>query len=493
MTTLSLDGFRRLAQQGNLVSLHRELLADLTTPVATLMRLAADTGRVFLLESVAGGENLARYSFLGRDPELILRLRNGQTLREENGESVAVEKPFLDQLKHELRRYRPARPPGLPRFAGGAVGYFSYDFVRQLEEVPDTNPDDLGLDDAVVMFFKTVIAFDHVRHRMLLLTSVPVDDPSQADAAYAKGLEELDRLTARLRAPFLDVPFHAPGAATEFTSNLTRPEFESMVERSKEFIRAGDIFQVVLSQRFETEVRSSGLDLYRALRSLNPSPYMFYVSIDGDTQLIGASPEALVRVSDGLVETHPIAGTRHRSADPKEDERLAEELLADAKERAEHVMLVDLGRNDLGRVCEYGSVELTRRMVIERYSHVMHLVSEVQGRLRKGLDPVDTLAACFPAGTVSGAPKVRAMEIIEDLESLRRGPYAGAVGHLDYGGNLDTCITIRTLLRKGSRVYLQAGAGIVADSDPASEFDETVNKGRALMRAVEIAESGFQS
>ncbi|MEQ8764497.1 MAG: anthranilate synthase component I [Planctomycetota bacterium] len=491
MFTLPLEDFRALAQKGNLVSLHRELLADLTTPVATLMRMAADTGRVFLLESVEGGENLARYSFLGRDPELILRLRGGKTLIEENGETKVVEAPFLEELKRLLRRYRPARSPGLPRFAGGAVGYFAYDIVRQLERVPETNPDDLGLDDAVVMFFKTVIAFDHVRHRMLLLTSVPVDDPADADAAYARGIEDLDRMTARLRAPFLDMSMPRQGKTIEFTSNLTRPQFEEMVEQSKEFIRAGDIFQVVLSQRFQTEVSSSGLDLYRALRSLNPSPYMFYLSIDADTQLIGASPEALVRVSDGIVETHPIAGTRHRSADPKEDERLAEELRADAKELAEHVMLVDLGRNDIGRVCEYGSVELSQRMVIERYSHVMHLVSHVQGKLRPDLDPVDALAACFPAGTVSGAPKVRAMEIIEDLEPQRRGPYAGAVGHLDYGGNLDTCITIRTLLRRGSRVYLQAGAGIVADSRPDREFDETVNKGKALMRAVEIAELGF--
>jgi anthranilate synthase component 1 len=383
------------------------------------------------------------------------------------------------------------QPPGLPRFFGGAVGYVSYDAVRHYERLPGTPHDDLELPEALFMMTELVVAFDHLKHKLLLIANTrPGAEP---EVAYRRAMALLDRAVERLRGP-VPVP---PGVSLlrprplSVQSTTTREQFEGAVEAAKEYIRAGDAFQVVVSQRLQTSVRSRPLDIYRVLRTINPSPYMFYITF-GDLKIIGSSPELLVRVEDGIAETRPIAGTRPRGQSEAEDAVLEQELLADAKERAEHVMLVDLGRNDLGRVCEYGTVEVKQMMRIERYSHVMHLVSDVRGKVSPGKDALDVLAAVFPAGTLSGAPKVRAMQIIDELEPLRRGVYGGAIGYLGWGGSMDTCIAIRTMVMKGDKVYIQAGAGIVADSNPALEYEESLNKARALIRALEMAEEGLQ-
>jgi anthranilate synthase component 1 len=484
----SLSEVKELAGQGNLVPVYRELPADLETPVSVYLKLRG-SGPSFLLESVEGGEQVGRYSFLGVNPALVLTARNGRISVGRNGEQELVEaRDPLEAVKQVLSRYRIVRVPGLPRFVGGAVGTMSYDLVRYFERLPAIAHDDLDLPVCQFLITDSLVAFDHARHRLLVIAHASLSGDPERD--YAVACNKIDAIIARLRQPLT-----LPGAPAwriedDLRSNLSQTDFEAMVRQAKEYIAAGDIFQVVLSQRFERRTGAEPFSIYRALRMLNPSPYMVFLDLN-DTQLIASSPEMHVRLDGGVAQLRPIAGTRRRGASEAEDQTLAQELLADPKERAEHVMLVDLGRNDLGRVCDYGSVHVPGLMSIERYSHVMHIVSSVQGQLRPGLDAFDLLRATFPAGTVSGAPKVRAMEIIEELESVCRGPYAGAIGYFGYDGNMDSCITIRTIVMRGQTAYIQAGAGIVADSDPAREYEETVNKARALAEAIKIAERGL--
>jgi anthranilate synthase component 1 len=484
-----------------LVPVWREVSADLETPVSAYLKLAR--GRYgYLLESVEGGERLARYSFAGTDPYLVLRVRDGMAEYSWlNGPCAGTLERVpcsdaLEAVRAELERRDVQRVPGLPRFAGGAVGYLAYEAAARFEpSVPIPAVDPLGLPESVFMFSETLLVFDHARHTALLLTHADLEaaggDAERAmDAAQAK----LDELEQRLRRPTPKVPHGLRFSARKpATARITHPLVEreayaDAVERVKEYVRAGDCYQVVPSRRIARPLDAHPFDVYRALRSINPSPYMFYLAL-GDFVVAGASPELLVRVEDGEVAIHPIAGTRRRDTDPLRDAALEAELRADEKERAEHVMLVDLGRNDVGRVSEPGSVCVTQFLDVERYSHVMHLVSHVTGRLRDDATPYDALRAGFPAGTVSGAPKVRAMQIIAELEGQRRGVYAGAAGYLGFDGNLDTCIAIRTLVLKDGVAYAQAGGGIVADSQPAEEFHETENKLGAVLRALDLAES----
>jgi anthranilate synthase component 1 len=459
-----------------------EVPADLLTPVAAYLKIGTGSGDSFLLESVEGGENIARYSFLGRDPFLRFRARGDEVRLDGRDGSETRHGDPIGQLRDTLDRYRRPAVKGLPRFAGGAVGFFSYDTVRYLESIPSRCEDDLGLADIDLGFFDTVLAFDHLRHRILIIAHVRT---GAGEAVLRRSYEEarlrIGAIARLLEEPVPEVDRVASAVHGDLRSNFTRPAFEAAVERAQEHIRAGDIFQVVLSQRFEGELDGEPFSVYRALRRVNPSPYMYFLTL-GDCSIIGASPEMLARVEDGTVQTRPIAGTRRRGSDDDEDRRLAVELLADEKERAEHLMLVDLGRNDVGRVAQPGSVQVTEFMQVEKYSHVMHLVSNVRGALRPGIHPLDAFLSCFPAGTVSGAPKVRAMQIIEALEPHRRGPYAGAIGYIDFGGAIDSCITIRTLIVRGGRAYLQVGAGIVADSVPEREFQETESKAAVLLQ-----------
>lgn len=487
--------FRRLAAGGNFVPVHREILADRLTPVSAFLRMGGRDRLSFLLESVEGGERLARYSFLGRDPFLSVSIRGGRISmvdhRTGRREERAVDSPIAE-LQALITRYRSAPAPGLPRFTGGAVGWFGWESVRWVESLPADGRDDLELDDAVLRFYDTVVAFDHVRHRALLIANARLSDGAGAgelQAAFTEARDRIDRLAGDLATPASDRPV-APAPPPIVRSNLDRDRYESMVRSALEHIRAGDIFQVVLSQRFAVETAADPFDIYRALRAINPSPYMFFLNGDGQP-VIGSSPEPLLRLQNGDLEYRPIAGTAPRGADDAEDRRLAGEMAADEKERAEHVMLVDLGRNDLGRVAEPGSVTVAELMTVERYSHVMHLVSRLTARLRADRHPLEALYACFPAGTVSGAPKVRAMEIIDALEPTRRGLYGGAVGWIDFAGNLDTCIALRTMMIRGGTACIQAGAGIVADSRPDREYQETVHKARALLAAVEMAGGGL--
>jgi len=489
----SLEKVRSLAEQGNLVPVWRELPADLETPVSVYLKLRGE-GPSFLLESVEKGEQVGRYSFLGAEPAGILTARAGQLFLQTGDAVQPLDVPRADPLaatREILSRYRPSAVEGLPRFCGGMVGYLGYEVAGCFERVPRAPRPGLGLPEATLMLADSLVIFDHVKHRLLVLANAHVDgDPV---VAYQAAAEKIEAMVARLHRP-LDVP---PMRATEggrpvrCPSNLEPAGFEAAVRRAKEYIAAGDTFQVVLSQRLSRRTGADPFAVYRALRMLNPSPYMFYLDLPGDLHLIGSSPEMLVRLDGRRAELRPIAGTRPRGTSQAEDEALARELAADPKECAEHVMLVDLGRNDLGRVCRYGSVKVPEMMAIERYSHVMHIVSSVQGELRPDLDGFDLLRATFPAGTVSGAPKVRAMEIIAELEGEQRGVYAGAVGYFGYSGNLDTCIAIRTIVMQGDTAHMQAGAGIVADSDPAREYQETLNKAQALADAVVLAEQAF--
>ena len=477
----SLDEAKRLAAQGNLAPVYREVAADLETPVSAYLKVARG-GHSFLLESVEGGERLARYSFIGTEPYRVLRAGSNAALGKTD--------PLL-AIEDELRRFRVVSLPGLPRFHGGAVGYLSYEVVRHFEpRVPVASHDPLGLPEAIFMFTDTLLVFDHLRHNIKVVTHVRLD--GDVEAAYRQALWRIDELVARLEKPLVALPYEEKAARSgrqpHIASNMARAEFVAKVERAKEYIEAGDIIQVVISQRFQRPTSAHPFAVYRALRTVNPSPYMYYLEL-GDCQIVGASPELLVRVEDGVVATHPIAGTRPRGRDPEEDGALEEELRQDEKERAEHIMLLDLGRNDIGRVSEPGTVQVGQLMDVERYSHVMHLVSHVSGRLRSEMTPYDALRACFPAGTVSGAPKIRAMEIIAELEPEQRGPYAGAVGYFDLSGNLDTAITIRTVVMKDGVAHVQAGGGIVFDSEPEREYEESVNKAQALMRAIEQAEA----
>jgi anthranilate synthase component 1 len=476
----ALSEVERLREQGNVIPVYKSVIADFLTPVSAFLKLERDRQYAFLLESVEGGETIARYSFLGCDPFLILRYRRGEPA------------DFMQTLRSTLQKYKSVRLPGLPPFTGGGVGYFGYDMVRTIEEIPDTGRDDLGVDDAVLMFYRTVLAFDHLRHQIHIISNLLVDESSEPlDDQYRKAAEEISRIEALLRAPLEPAPVTVIKDEVAVNSNFEKAAYLTAVGKAREYIAAGDIFQVVLSQRFEVELKTAPFEVYRALRIVNPSPYMYFLKMP-DAAIVGSSPEMLVKIRGNEVFYRPIAGTRPRGKTEAEDEALAKELSADEKERAEHIMLVDLGRNDLGRVCKYGTVHVEDLMFIERYSHVMHLVSALRGELPEGIDRLDTLMACFPAGTVSGAPKVRAMEIIDELEPSRRGVYAGAILYLDFSDNLDSCIAIRTLVARGNKGYIQAGGGIVADSSPEGEFTETVNKSQALIRAIQLAQRGFE-
>lgn len=482
-----------LFTRGDLVPVHRTVLADLETPVSVYIKLAR-AGRVsFMLESVEGGEQVGRYSFLGVNPKGLITVRGDQVTRELHGETITRilrhgEHP-LEVVRQEFARVRPVQLEGLPRFVGGAVGFIGYDVVRWFEDLPATAARELEVPDAAFMLPDTLVIFDHVHHRLILLANAHnLGDP---DKAWEDANRRLDELAEILREPLPTEEFQPEPLDEDFTSNMSRERFEDNVRAAREYIAAGDAFQIVLSQRFQRRSNANPFTIYRALRALNPSPYMFFLHFGGGLTLMGASPEMMVRHEDGAAFVRPIAGTRPRGDTDAADDALAAELLADPKERAEHVMLVDLGRNDLGRVCDYGTVRVPNMMFIERYSHVMHIVSEVTGKLREGMDAFDLLAATFPAGTLSGAPKVRAMEIIEELEGARRGPYGGAVCYFSFDGSMDSCITIRSLLMLDDRLYLQAGAGIVADSDPATEYEETVSKARAVAVAVRQAEEGL--
>jgi len=498
----TLEQVEGLASQGNIIPVYRELPADLETPVSVYLKLQ-DEGPSFLLESVTGGENVARYSFIGVRPRTMFSSLAGEVVISKGGDSRTVvltsELDPLMVLKEEMVAHSPVTLPELPPFAGGAVGYLSYDMVRYFEQLPDSAADEMHIPDAALMFADTLVVFDHVRHRLLVVSSADLKDGDLRDA-YRRATARIDEIVARLRAPLPELSPVVEGDGTngDFVSNVTQPEYEERVKKAKEYITAGDIFQVVPSQRLTRQTVAHPFSIYRALRGLNPSPYMVFLRFPGGfnappLHIIAASPEMHVRydATTGSAELRPIAGTRPRGNSRAEDQALATELLADEKERAEHIMLVDLGRNDLGRVCEYGTVALKESFVIERYSHVMHIASHLQGKLQPGRDAFDLLRATFPAGTVSGAPKVRAMEIIEELEGTRRGPYAGAILYMGYNGSLDSCITIRTIWMKGNTVYIQSGGGVVADSDPTLEYQETLHKAKALSVAVTMAEQSL--
>jgi len=488
------EEFQRLARREDgasvAIPVWCEFLFDVDTAVTAYAKLRKPPFG-FLLESVVGGEQWARYSFVGNRVSEAWRLDRDRVsvwTATEGWSPVEAEDPLAD-LNARLSAYEAAKVEGLPRFWGGAVGFFGYDLVRLVEHLPDAPEDDLGTPDGLFVFTDVVLAIDNLKGRAMAIATAKVDgsaSDAEVRAAYDQAVERAEALVEELRAaegPDALELRPEPDADPAFTSNMTREAYEAGVERIREYIRAGDAFQVVLSQRLSMELEGEPFDLYRALRSVNPSPYLYYLELDGMT-LVGSSPEVLVRLEDDVVTVRPIAGTRPRGATPEEDRELAEDLLADEKELAEHRMLVDLGRNDVGRVARYGSITVPDMMVVERYSHVMHVVSQVEGELAEDRTALDVLAACFPAGTVSGAPKIRAMEVIDELEPTRRGPYAGAVGHLSWGGRrMDTAITIRTVLVTEGRAYVQAGAGIVADSVPATEYEETLNKARALLRA----------
>ncbi len=490
--SLSKQAFDQYAAQGfNRIPLMREVLADLDTPLSVYLKLARGP-HSYLLESVQGGEKWGRYSIIGLPARTVLRV-SGHELTVEKDDRVVERTTVADPLEAVRAfkaRYRVPQVSGLPRFTGGLVGYFGYETIRYIEPRlgPMRKPDAIGAPDILLMVSEEVVVFDNLKGRLYLVIHA---NPETADA-YESASRRLDDLVAHLNDPVAHTSLPALRAVNEadFVSAFTQEGFERAVERCLEYIRAGDIMQVVLSQRLAIPYAAPPLDLYRALRTLNPSPYMYFLDLR-DFHIVGSSPEILVRLEDGTVTVRPIAGTRPRGRDEAEDRRLEQALLADPKERAEHIMLVDLGRNDVGRVARIGSVRVTDQMVIERYSHVMHIVSNVTGKLRDGLDAIDVLRATFPAGTVSGAPKVRAMEIIEELEPRRRGVYAGAVGYLGWGGNMDTAIAIRTAVIKGGQLFIQAGAGIVADSIPRNEWDETMNKARAIFRAVAMAAAGL--
>ncbi|ALC17557.1 anthranilate synthase, component I [Desulfuromonas soudanensis] len=487
----SLSEFASATTHGNLIPVYREILADMETPVSAFKKI--DDGHTsFLLESIEGGEKWARYSFLGSGPAKVFRCQ-GVRYEVLNGDRVIHSGESSDplaRLKEFMAPYRPVSVPGLPRFSGGAVGYLGYDMVRFIERLPDENPREIGAYDAAFLLTEELLIFDNMRQKIKVVCNVHLQPEEDPVAAYGRGIKAIDGLIARLRSPL--PPHTAPGAAIPiaFESNFSQADFKAAVVRGKEYIRAGDIFQVVLSQRFSGQLCADPFDIYRALRTINPSPYMFFLRF-GETLVVGASPEVLVRKEGTRVEVRPIAGTRPRGATSEEDGRLEEELLADPKERAEHIMLVDLGRNDIGRVALPGSVEVSELMVVERYSHVMHIVSNVRGELPPERDAFDVFRATFPAGTLSGSPKIRAMEIIDELEPCRREIYGGAVGYFSFSGNMDMAIAIRTLIIDGDRIFLQAGAGIVADSDPAAEYQETISKAMGVQRAIEMAQRGL--
>jgi anthranilate synthase component 1 len=481
--------FCRLARQGNLVPVYDTFTADLLTPVGAHLRLARDARYSFLLESVEGGETIARYTFTGADPQEVFRARGRLCTLESAGHCVQFDENPIEQLRRLIARYHPVRVPGLPPLIAGAIGYFAYDMVRLFERIPSTGTDELGLDDCVMMFYLGLVAFDHVQRRVWVIRNVFTEGEGSLRRKYAAAVREIRSTRRALEGPLPQQRRSRRAGPLHIRSNFTKPKYLAAIRKAKSYIRAGDIFQVVPSQRFSTDTNTDPFEIYRALRVVNPSPYLYFLRLN-DVSVVGSSPEMLIKVQGRDAYYRPIAGTLPRGRSETEDRALESKLLADPKERAEHIMLVDLGRNDLGRVCEYGSVRVERLMFVERYSHVMHLVSSLRGVLRPGVDCFDALMACFPAGTLSGAPKIRAMEIIDELEPTRRGLYGGAVLYLDFSGNLDSCIALRTLVAKNGRAYIQAGGGIVADSVPKREYQETVNKARALVQALGIAHRG---
>lgn len=485
------EKFLDLAEHGNLIPVYREIMADMDTPVSAFKKL--DDGCFsFLLESIEGGEKWGRYSFLGSAPSMVIRSKGTTVEVIENGTLSSFESADpLNAVRGILARFTPVEAEGVPRFFGGAVGYLSYDMVRHFEYLPASKPALLGCYDSYFLITDTLVIFDTMSQKIKVVSNAYLDAGTDPEKAYQEALQKIDAIITRLRASLPRFESPPRVSKTELEANMTRAEFESAVEKAKDYVRSGDIIQTVLSQRFSGKLSSDPFDIYRVLRTLNPSPYMFFLRLN-DTVIAGASPEVMVRKEGDRVELRPIAGTRPRGATPEQDQQLAEELLADPKELAEHVMLVDLGRNDLGRVCNTGSVEVSELMTIERYSHVMHIVSNIRGILPSNRDAFDLVRATFPAGTLSGAPKIRAMQIIDELEPARREIYGGAVGYFSFSGNMDLAITIRTLVIKDGRIFLQAGAGIVADSDPSSEWQETVNKGMAIMKAIEMAEKGLE-
>lgn len=487
------EEFIELAKEANLIPVYKEIVADLETPVSTFLKIAGEEYS-FLLESVEGGEKIARYSFLGCEPSLVFKSKGSdiEIIKGRSKKRFKTKEDPLSEIKRFTDSYKFVNIDGLPRFCGGLVGYIGYDMVRFFEKLPNENPDRLKLPDSIFMLTDTILIFDHIDHVIKVVCNANVKEglsKKRLSRIYDNAEKKIDAIIKRIKRPLkLKKKRRRRKKAKSFKSNYTKTQFTNMVKKAKEYIRSGDIIQVVLSQRLHKRLLGKDhFDIYRALRSLNPSPYMFYLKL-GKFTLVGSSPEIMVRCEDGKVELRPIAGTRPRGQDAASDEVLSKDLLADPKERAEHIMLVDLGRNDIGRVCEYRTVNVNELMVIERYSHVMHIVSDVTGRLREEKSQFDVMRATFPAGTVSGAPKVRAMEIIDELEKTRRGPYAGCVGYFSFSGNLDSCITIRTIVIKGNDAYVQAGAGIVADSKPEREYNETLNKAAALIKAIDMAE-----
>jgi len=468
----SKEQFIELSKQGNLIPVYKEIVADMETPVSAFKKISKNSEYCFLLESVEGGENIARYSFLGSNPQKVFKFKGDKD-------------PFPG-LEKIIKQYKPVKVEGMPRFHGGLVGYISYDAVRHIESIPDKNPDDLKLPQMQFMLTDTLLAFDHVKHKILIISNAHVE--SNPEEAYKEAIKKIELLEKKLKKSLKPSEIELSSESKKelkIKSNFTKEEYESIVEKAKEYIKAGDIIQVVPSQRFETNFRGDALDVYRMLRVINPSPYMFYLKFN-ETKLVGASPEVMVRFENDIATIRPIAGTRPRGANEEEDKKLAEELLSSDKEKAEHIMLVDLARNDLGRVCKPETVKVTDLMGIEKYSHVMHIVSNVSGSLAEDKNAFDLLKASFPAGTVSGAPKVRAMEIIDELENVKRNTYAGVVGYFSFSGEMDTCITIRTLLLHKNKAYIQAGGGVVADSIPEKEYEETVNKAKAVLKVIEL-------
>jgi anthranilate synthase component 1 len=495
MISPSLTEFKKKLRKGNLIPVWQEVLADFDTPVSAFKKI--ESGKYsFLLESVEGGEKWGRYSFLGSEPSVIFKSKNGNIEITEKGKTKKSFGNPIDALRDLLSRYKPVTTPELPRFHGGAVGYFSYDIVRHIEDLPEIGVDDLGLWDSLFMITDLVLVFDNVNHKIKIIYNAYVPHAKNARQAYDTAVSKIEDIVKKLRKPVKHYKNNTnkkigKGKGTpKLKSNFKPEDYKEAVKKTKEYIKSGDIIQAVIAQRWKTKLDVDPFDLYRSLRVLNPSPYMFYLNTQSET-LVGSSPEVMVRVEDGEVVSRPIAGTRPRGKTEKEDLKLEKELLADPKERAEHIMLVDLARNDLGRISDTGTVKVDELMIIERYSHVMHIVSNVISNLSRKKDAFDVLKATFPAGTLSGAPKVRAMEIIEEMEPSRRGAYGGAVGYFSFSGNMDTCITIRTFVIKDNEIYIQAGAGIVADSNPEKEYQESVNKVKALVKAIEVAKSGL--
>ncbi len=489
MVTPDLESFKKLASQSNIVPVWREFPVDLDTPVSLYKKLG-ENDYSFLLESLEGGENWGRYSFIGLNPFMVFGSKANEVFTEVRGQKTTrtVQDP-LEALRDVMKQFVTAEVPGLPRFYGGAVGFLGYDMVRFMERLPENLDDHMGFHDSLFMFPELLLVYDNIKQSMQIIACIWINEGDDPQALYSQGLKAIEGVVQKIRKGLnYPAPLPASTPATVLAPEVPQKRFEQMVNRAKEYIRAGDIIQVVLSQRFSGKSHISSFDLYRALRRINPSPYLYYLHLK-DEVLIGSSPEILVRLTGKTIELRPIAGTRPRGATAAEDQTLEKDLLADPKELAEHLMLVDLGRNDVGRVSKMGTVHVKDLITIERYSHVMHIVSGVTGEILEDMDMFDVIRACFPAGTVSGAPKIRAMEIIEELEHSRRGPYAGAVGYLGFSGNMDLAITIRTLCQKGDMLYLQAGAGIVADSDPAKEWEETLNKGGALLKAINVAEN----